>query len=232
MPSGRNNERYIRIISISLLILTLSGSASAQIMSNTLDKGTVEFGAAYQWFRRDLEPIEPPENNWEVASVNMRYGAFNRLTLSFEGGIWNVEHDDFPGQSFRRYTIGADIGIRLIEISSYWVSFSFHYNELLDVDQSQYDFHKTIRNISACLYAERSFPVLRQSIEAWGGLLYSTVKGETYPWGSSPPVTGESENNFGLEIGAAILIADHFKPFAQLIFVEYAQARVGFSFRL
>ena len=224
--------KHIAIAAILFMVLSASRPAEGQIMVCTMDAGAIEIGYGYQWFRRDLEPIVPPENNWEIADVFIRYGAFERLTLFLDGGVWELEHRDFPGQSYRRYTIGAGVGIRLIDIGKYRMNLSFHFNELLDIDKAEYDFHKRIRNISACLYVERHFPVMEQTVGIYGGVLYSDVRGETYPWGSPPPVTGESENNFGLDVGASLLIADHFKPFAHFIFVEYAQARVGFALQL
>lgn len=207
-------------------------AADAQILGSSLDSGSFEIGYIYKWYRRDLEPVVPAENNWEVASFFIRYGAFDRLVFSLEGGIWDVTHDDFPDQYFRRYTVGAGVSIMLMSFRDIKVSCSVHFSEVLDHDRSEVHFHKWIRNITAGLFIERSLEVENQSIEMWGGLLYSTDKGETYAWGVPPPVKGESENNVGFGVGMSVLLFDHFAPFAHVVYVEYAQARLGLSLRL
>jgi hypothetical protein len=218
---------------LSALLSVLSATAGhAQVLGPSLESGSLELGYAYKWFHRDLESLVPEESRWETASLFFRYGAFGWVTLSFEGGIWNMEHDDFPGQYYRRYTVGAGASVDIWSYRGFAVSGSFHYSEIMDHDKSEYHFHKRIRSVIGGLFVETSYASWNQTFEMWGGLLYGYDEGETYAWGSPPAIEGDTDNNVGAGLGVGAVLFEHFVPFAQVVYIEYPQARVGFSLRL
>lgn len=220
-----------RMILIAFM-LAAATAARAQVLGPSLDPGRVELGYAYKWYHRDLESLVPEESRWEAASLFVRYGAFGRVTLSFEGGVWKIEHDDFPDQYFRRYTLGVGAGVKVWSFRGFTLSGSVHYSEIMDHDKSEFHFHKRIRSITGGLFVESSYSDWNQSFEWWGGLLYGLDKGETYAWGSPPPVEGESQNNVGVGFGVGAVLFEHFVPFGHVVYIEYPQARIGASLRL
>jgi hypothetical protein len=143
-----------------------------------------------------------------------------------------MTHDDFPGQFYRRYTVGAGGTILVWSFREMRVSGSFHYSEILDHDESKFGFHKWTKNVTTGLFVDRTFVVMDQSFGTWGGFVYSFDKNETYAWGAPPPVIGESKSDVGAGFGVNALFLNHVAPFAHVMYIEYAQFRLGVSLRL
>ena len=219
-------------ITISFLFLvSLCGAAYGQIVGPPLGKASFEGGYTYKWFHRDLEPNKPIEMEWEVASFFARYGITDRVTISFEGGSWEIEHDDFPGMEWDRITVGGGITVRVYEYRRYGLSGFFHYNEILDTDRSSARFRKQTRGVLTGVQVERGFKYRKQKVWLAAGVAYVWDQGKNYVWGERPPLEDDSENNIGIVLSASALIHNRLATFVYLVYADYWQPRVGVALR-
>lgn len=219
-------KRLVAVIAV-LATAAAAATASAQIVGTTLEDDQVEMGAAYKWFHRDLEPYQPIEKRWEVATLFVRYGAGRRLTLIAEGGLSLVEHDDFPGLDYRRYALGLGATALLFERGDWSVCGSFHANEVWDHDNSHFRFHKRTYGFLGGVHVARVFEVLDQEVGVWTGMFYIEDTAETYPWDSRRALRSESDGGVAAALGGRVVLFDDLSGFAQMVYADYAQWRIG-----
>jgi hypothetical protein len=211
-------------------MLGQASQAHAQVMGLPLERGSVQLGYAYKWFHRDMEPSYPSEMRWEVGTFTVRYGGFQWLTLSIEGRVSNVEHDEFAGLEFRRYAVGAGLEVRLYERGPWEVAGAFHYTEVWDHDDSPNHFHKRTRDVTTALLVGRSFDYRGQDVALWAGPAYVDDMAETYPWDSNEPIPNEASNDFGITAGAEVLLFRHLAGVAWFVYAaDYIQPRIGLA---
>lgn len=123
-------ERIVVVgVGFALALIIVASPVSAQVAGPVLEHGTFEAGYTYKWFRRDTEPHPPEDKDWEVGALYVRYGLGRRLTITLEGGVWEVAHTDFPGMDYTRFTLGGGAAVGLVEIRGVLVSASYHYNK-------------------------------------------------------------------------------------------------------
>ncbi len=163
-------SKIISIIVGLLFLASFYGAANGQVIGPPLLQSSFEGGYTYKWFHRDLEPNKPIEMEWEVAAFFARYGITDRVTISFEGGAWELEHDDFPGMEWDRITVGGGITARIYEHRGYNYSGFFHYNEVMDSDRSYARFRKQTRGVITGLQVERRIKYRKQKIWLLAGL--------------------------------------------------------------
>lgn len=219
----------------ALILMTVCLAAAplhAQIVSPVIDRHAVELGVAYKWFDRDVESGPVSELNWEVATLYGRYGAFDRVTFSAEGGVWDVDHEDFPLSYYRRYTMGGGVAVRAWERSTWDVSVTAHYQTVFDNDQTSWDFDKKTRGVIVDALVARRFTVAGQYVRAWTGPAYVDDRAENFLWGSTEPVVHEPESHWGLVAGGEFVLWDHFSALAYALFLDHPQARLGMAWRV
>lgn len=212
-------------------VLSMASFASAQIMGPPLERGEVEFGYMHKWFHRDMEPYHPLEMKWEVNMLFARYGGFDWLTLSGEGLISGIEHDDFPGLRYQRFSLGGGITSRFYTLGPWSLSGCFHYNEVFDRDKSYYRFHKRTYGVVSGLQIGRTFEYRGQNADLWIGPMYIRDTGENYPWDSNEPIKNESSDDFGFAAGAHIVLFRHYAGVVNVVYADYFQARLGVTIR-
>ena len=219
-------SKIVIIVGLVFLV-SFCGAAFGQIMGPPLPTSSFEGGYTYKWFHRDLEPNKPIEMEWEVASFYARYGVTDRVTISFEGGSWEIEHDDFRGTEWDRITVGGGITARLYDYRGRYFSGFFHYNEVMDSDRSSAHFRKQTRGVITGIQANNKIRYRKQTVWITAGLAYVWDQGKNYVWGERPPLEDESEENLGLVLGANALIRGRLAPFAYVVYADYWQPRVG-----
>jgi hypothetical protein len=215
-----------------LAVLAAGEPASAQVLAPPLGDGEAEVGYTYKWYHRDLEPRVTPEMRWEVGSFYFRYGAYNRVTLMLEAGLWSINHQDFPTHDYTRYTVGGGVSVRVWEFQ--WVRLSAvgQYSEVMDYDQSKSQFHHRTRNFTAGVQGEHSLWLRKQQLSLWGALLYVYDDGRTYLYGTDSTLHFESDGNLGVGAGVDLLLFKVLGGFAHLVYADYVQARVGVLLRV
>lgn len=219
------------LLSVGLLIASAS-VATAQIMGVNLNRGALQMGYMHKWFHREMEPNMPAEMRWEVGTYFLRYGGFDWLTLSFEGGLLEFENDDFVGLKYRRFAVGAGVVTRFYRYRNWNLSGSFHYNEVWDHDDSPNHFHKRTRGTIAGLQIDRTFGYRGQSLALWMGPAYVVDVGENYPWDSTTPIRNESSSNFGIVGGAELVLFRHLAGIAYVVYADHLQPRLGVAYQV
>jgi hypothetical protein len=210
-------------------VLTMAPAATAQIMGPPLEPGVVEFGYMHKWFHRDMEPFAPTEMRWEVNTLFARYGGFDWLTLSGEGLISSVKHDDFPGMSYHRYALGGGVTARFYELGPWSFAGCFHINEVIDRDDSETRFHKRTYGVIGGLQIGWFYEYDDHRANLWVGPMYVRDVGETYPWDSNDPLQNESPDEFGFAAGAHVVLFKYATGMINVVYADYAQARLGFA---
>jgi hypothetical protein len=224
----------MRPLAISVLgafvIATGALAPRAQIIAPVLEKHAVELGYAYKWFDRDV-PAPVDEAQWEVASFFGRFGAFDWLTLVAEGGLWGIEHDDFPGQPYSRWVIGGGLSARLYRARHWDLTATVVYSEVYDHDDSDFRFDKRTRGWNAGVLAGSSFMFSGQRLDLWAGPMFVDDLIENYTWGFDEPLTSEPETQWGVAAGAYTVIFDYISGFAYVLYADHPQVRLGIGLR-
>lgn len=204
----------------------------AQVPGPLLDRGVFEVGYTYKWFHRDMEPHPPVDKDWEVGALYVRYGLVRLVTVSLEGGVWEVTHREFEGMDYLRYTLGGGITVGLFEVRGILLSGSYHYNEVMDRDRSRFQFHKSTRGELLTIQAETGLRIRRIDATAWGGPAYANDESLNYLWGWSDPLRDESSDNWGVIAGVDAVAFDRLTFSAHVLYADYWQPRMQFGVRL
>ncbi len=210
-------------------VLTMAPAATAQIMGPPLETGVVELGFMHKWFHRDMEPNHPSEMRWEVNALFARYGGFDWLTLSGEALISSFEHEDFSGLNFHRFSVGGGVTTRLYQWESWNFSGCFHYNEVFDREGTVSRFHKRTYGVIGGLQAGWSYDYRGHKLNLWAGPMYVRDVGETYPWDSNDPIRNESSDDFGMAVGAHVVVFRYGTGILNVVYADYLQARLGLA---
>ena len=225
-------KRVLRVVVAGALMLVHAHVLHAQIVSPAIERRAIELGLAYKWFDRDVQSGPVDELKWEVATLYARYGAFDRVTLSAEGGTWDVSHPDFPLSYFRRYTMGGGVAVRALERSPWEVALTAHYQTVFDNDASVWNFDKRTRGWNVDALLARRFSVRNQYLRAWAGPAYVDDRAENSLWGSSEPVVHEPESHWGLVAGGEMVLWNHVSGLAYVLFLDHPQGRMGIAWRI
>jgi hypothetical protein len=225
-------RRALRVVVGGALILVHAHILHAQIVSPTIERRAIELGLAYKWFDRDVQSGPVSELQWEVATLYGRYGAFDRVTFSAEGGVWDVDHPDFPLGYYRRYTMGGGIAVRAFERGAVEVAIAGHYQTVWDNDQTSWDFDKRTRGWNADVLLARRFTPHGQYLRAWAGPAYVNDRAENFLWGASDPVVHEPESHWGVVAGGEMVLWDRVSGLAYVLFLDHPQGRIGLAWRM
>ena len=160
-----------------------------------------------------------------------RYGAFDRVTLSAEGGVWDVDNADFHAM-YRRYTMGGGISVSVYEKSAWEIAVSGHYQTVWDNDMSGFDFDKRTYGVNVDALAAYRFTPAGQYVRVWAGPTYVDDVAENYLWGSNDPLTHEPETNIGVVAGAECVLWKHVSALAYAIYLDNPQWRLGLAWRI
>lgn len=215
----------------AVLCVSVPQSISAQVIAPPMEYKAAELGFTYKWFHRDVETGLIPEPQWETAAFYGRFAASDWLTITAEGGSWEVTHDDFPGQEYKRWTVGGGAVARAYSRGSLSVDATVTYNEIYDHDESTFDFDKRTYGWNAGVILDYGARFAGQSVDFWAGPMYVDDAIENYPYGADQPVRSDPENHWGIAAGAYGLFFDHASVFSYVLFLDHPQARVGLALR-
>ena len=209
------------------VLLSAGSNARAQVMGPALERHALEFGFVYKWYERDFESMYVGREDWSAGALYFKYGVCRWATLSVEGGISAVHHDDFPDNDYRRYTIGTGLTARVYERPGFRIEASGHYSEIFDHDRSDNQFHKNTRDIVAAIQFEGVGTIRDQQIVFWIGPAYVYDQVRQYPWRTHEPVKGDTSANFGVIIGTNVLLFDRIDVFFNGVYADAFQPRLG-----
>ncbi|MGD8413767.1 MAG: hypothetical protein PVF33_06020 [Candidatus Latescibacterota bacterium] len=225
-----------RVVALALgtivLVAAMAAPAASQPAPVPNRDGEFTFGYSYQWFHRDMAPTAPVEKRWEVAAFTVAYGAGDRITVSLHGGYWDVEYDDFPGTDYERFVAGAGLSARLWRFGALDLLGEFQFSEVLDLDHSGNEFHKSTRSVLAGLYAARRWPWRRVALDVWVGPAFARDVGKNYFFGALPPLSDDSSDNVGVVTGARLEIDERVRVSAWWLYAGYVEPRIAVAVTL
>ncbi|UCG52753.1 MAG: hypothetical protein JSW58_04160 [Candidatus Latescibacterota bacterium] len=222
---------YVLMWSFVIAVPVFVPNAQGQVMGPSLDKKDLEFGYIYKWFERDFESRFLGQGRWSVGAFYLKYGTCRWATLSVEGGISTVHHEDFENIDYRRYTIGMGVTTLLYDTTRFGVGMAAHYSEIFDHDRSQHRLHKNTRNVTVAIQTETTFSFERATIRLWGGPAFVYDQSRQYPWHSHEPQRNETSGNFGFALGANTLVIDRISVFGHVVYADAFQPRLGAGIR-
>lgn len=226
-----NRSRIIIFLTL-VVVLVFQAAANAQVAGPVLERGVFEAGYTYKWFHRDMEPHPPVDKDWEVGALYVRYGLVRSLTISLEGGVWNVTHEDFEGMDYLRFTLGGGFTAGLFEVRDILLSGSYYYNEVFDYDRSPAQFNKNTRGETLTIQAEKWFEISRFDLAVWGGPAYVKDTSRNYIWGTNDPLLDESTENWGIIAGLNAVAYDRVTVAGYVLYANYWQPRFQLGVRL
>lgn len=219
-----------RVVSLMLAVFVMAPVTSdvrAQVMGPALERHALEFGFIYKWYERDFESMYVGQEDWSAGALYFKYGVCRWATLSVEGGISTVHHDDFPDNDYRRYTIGTGLTALFYKRSGFRVEMAGHYSEIFDHDRSDNQFHKNTRDIVVAIQFEGFREIRDHEIGFWIGPAYVYDQVREYPWRTYEPVKGDTSNNLGVIVGTNVLLFDRINVFFNGVYADAFQPRVG-----
>lgn len=215
---------------LSLIVIAVSCMATlahAQVVSPSVERHTFEVGYIHKWYERDFESSFIGREDWSSGAVYLRYGACRWATISLEGGISTVHHDDFAGIDYRRYAIGGGLTVPCFRRADWRIEAASHYNEIFDHDRSDNELQKNVRDFVVAIQVERFFSVRDQSVTLWGGPAYVYDRSLQYPGGTYIPVEDDTSHNLGFVVGANAVLFGHVAVFSHGIYADTFQPRLG-----
>jgi hypothetical protein len=158
-------------------------------------------------------------------------GAWDRVTLTIEGGLWDVEGDD-PAQTYERWVVGGGITARVYTRQRWSLDAHASYNEIYDHDDSNDSRtdHRTY-GWNAGLLLNGSFAFRGQRAELYAGPMFVYDVAESYPLSSDDPVRLEPDQRVGVCAGAYGVLFEYVSGFAYVLYVDDPQLRLGVSIR-
>ncbi len=216
---------------IVLVVAAAVSLARAQVLSPALERHMLEVGYTYKWYERDFDSEFLGKEDWSSGAFYLRYGACRWATISFEGGIWTVHHEDFEDMDYRRYVFGGGLTAFCWQRSPWRVEASVHYSEIFDHDRSENQLHKNVRNVTAVIQAARSFTVRNQSLIVWGGPAFVYDQSRQYPWQTDAPRKDDTSHNLGFVMGVNAVLFGRASVFSHLVYADAFQPRIGVGMR-
>jgi hypothetical protein len=216
---------------IGVVVACCPTLARTQIIAPVLDRHALELGYAYRWCHRDATPPPLAEIRWEVATFYARFGLFDWLSADLEGGLWEVESDEFPQQVFDRYVVGGGVTARVWSANDWASSVSLNYTEVWDDDESAYGFDKRVYRLTAIAPISRQFR-LGVPLDTWIGPCYLDDTIENYRYNDSIAIEDEPETHWGLAGGLQAVLWGHVTILGYAQYVDYVEGLVGIGFRV
>lgn len=204
--------------------------AFAQIMLPTIERRAVEFGYDYKWFDRDATSGPVDQLSWEVASLYGRYGAFQRLTILAEGGLWSVDDTNIEGRSFTRWVVGGGATLDVYRHGGWLVAAAGAFSEIYDND-NDYQSDQRIRSWNVSVWAQYRFGNGANRLAVWAGPVYVDDVAEVYAWGAKDPVQSGTEATVGGLAGVSGVLYWYITGFASVTYLDDAQLRLGIAVR-
>lgn len=219
---------------LAILVAALFGAtvtpAYAQVVAPPLERGAAELGFAYKWFHRDVTSGQTAAIEWEAASVYGRYGAWDWLTITVEGGLWEVDKEGDP-RHFTRWVVGGGVAARVYWRERWKLLATGTFNEVYDLDESQYRSDERTVSWTAALLADLTLGDGPHRLDVWAGPMFVDDTAEVYAFNSWDPEEIETEPALGFALGAYGVLYEYMSGFAYVVYAEYPQVRLGFSLR-
>jgi hypothetical protein len=213
-----------------LLLTAVAAPCRAQIVAPPLNQRAAEAGIAYKWFRRDVTSGQVPDIDWEVATVYGRYGAWDWLTLTAEGGLWEIGADK-DLQKFSRWAVGLGLSARVYQKNRWQLFASGTFNEVYDLDESTLYSDERTRSWTLALVANRRFGAGGNRLDVWAGPMFVNDLAEVYAFNASEPIQLETDPTLGIALGTYGVLYEYISGFAYVVYADDAQFRLGVSIR-
>jgi hypothetical protein len=214
------------------MLVLAATPALAQFVVPPMPRKAAELGYAYKWFDRDVESGPIDEADWQTATFYARFAPSDWLTISAEGATWDVTHEDFPGQEYRRWTVGGGANVRAYTRGRWSLDATVAYNEILDHDESPFEFDKRTTGWNVGAMVDCRLGLAGHSFDLYGGPMYVDDEIENFPYGADEPIESDPDAHWGAVLGASAVFFQHASAFTYVLFLDHPQARVGFALRL
>jgi len=222
-------------IGVALFVVLLGAVTPALVRAQPAPvpnrAGEFQVGYSYHWYHRNMPPTAPVEKEWEVATLTATFGATERVTVGLSGGFWHVDYDEFPGTDYERYVAGIGVSSWLYRSGGSGVMGEVQFSEVLDLDRSDNQFHKTTRSVLVGAYVATSWQWRSSSVDVWGGPVYVRDVGKNYFFGAVDPLDDNADALGGV-VGARTVWRGRLLASAWLVVADYAEPRVAVGVRL
>lgn len=215
---------------VAFAAIAVTTPALAQIMLPTIERRAAEFGYDYKWFDRDATSGPVDELSWEVASLYGRYGAFNRLTILAEGGLWSVDDPNVADRSFTRWVVGGGATLDVCRRGGWSIAAGGAFSEIYDHD-NDYQSDQRIRSWNASLWAQYRFGSDANRLVVWAGPVFVDDVAEIYAWGAKEPIRVDTDTTVGGLAGVSGVLFWYVSGFASVTYVDNVQLRLGVAVR-
>jgi hypothetical protein len=224
------SNRFARFALAAIAVMMAATPAFAQIMLPTVERRAVEFGYDYKWFDREATSGPVDQLLWEVASLYGRYGAFGRLTILAEGGLWSVDDRNIDDRSFTRWVVGGGATLDVYRHAAWSVAAAGAFSEVYDHDNDFQSDQRT-RSWNVSLWAQVRFGSGAHRLALWAGPVFVDDVAQIYAWGAKDPLLADTDATVGGLAGVSGVLFWYVSGFASVTYVENAQLRLGIAVR-
>jgi hypothetical protein len=218
------------VLVAATLALLAALPCRAQVVAPPLERGGAELGFAYKRFHRDVTSGQVSDIDWEVATVYGRYGGWDWLTLTLEGGLWELGALE-DTRDLSRWAVGGGLSARVYERAHWKIVATATYNEVYDFDESLLRSDERTRSWTAALLVDGAFGNGPHRVDLWAGPMFVDDLAEVYAFSATDPLVLETDPAVGIAAGAYGVLYDYMSGFAYVVYADHAQFRFGLSIR-
>jgi hypothetical protein len=225
-------QKYKRIMWLAMMLsLCCWAAPAAQNITLLLSERTMEIGIQYRWNHVDIKMgYSPDEVDYGETSLVSAYGLTEYATLSAEFMIGNERFNSFETE-VRYYLVGAGIQSLIWKYDRYQVSCGGSVSSTYLVDRTGEMQDENHHGFLANAAFQASCRWRNIDITPWLGPIFHYYTFELQSGSGSGYHKNQSDHVIGGAAGVNLLIFEHFHVYGNFLYVDYAQPRIGASYR-
>jgi hypothetical protein len=222
----------MRIVGFALMLsLSFPSTAAAQNITLLLPERTMEIGVQYRWTHVDIKPSRSSDElDYGETSIVSMYGLTKYATLSVEFMIGDEHFNSFETE-VRYYLLGAGIQGLIWKYDRYEVSGGIGISSTFLADRTgetnDHNYHSFLTNA----VFQASFRWNNIAVTPWLGPVAQYFTFERQEGIRSVYYRLRPENLLGAAAGVNLLLFEHFHVYGNFLYVDFAQPRIGASYR-